>query len=205
MEASYIAGKSVMMLHGPWVWDKALAAGSDFAVNGHQAGLPITPPAEGQSPWMQGALPPNIDNQWFIRAGNEKTEHWDKTQTAWSWFWSPEAVPMKAQAEGRWPLYTLDTPLDLKGPQYQAVLKEIGTPGGKWADAKWEQGQTGNVMASPYRNKGSRGVWDWESNGNNAVFADLLQGKIDVQGALDIAQSNWEASFTIPAEIMNAG
>jgi len=26
-----------------------------------------------------------------------------------------------------------------------------------------------------------------------------------VQGALDIAQSNWEASFTIPAEIMNAG
>ncbi|MBP7962763.1 MAG: hypothetical protein KBG20_16620 [Caldilineaceae bacterium] len=205
MEASYIAGKSVMMLHGPWVWDKALAAGSDFAVNGHQAGMPTTPPAAGHSPWTQGALPPTIDGQWFIRAGNEKTEHWDKTQVAWSWFWSPEAVPMKAQAEGRWPLYTLDTPLDLKGPQYQAVLKEIGTSGGKWADTKWEQGQTGTNMASPYRNKGSRGAWDYEANGNNAVFADLLQGKIDVQGALDIAQSNWEASYTIPEEIMNAG
>ncbi len=48
MEASYIAGKSVMMMHGPWVWDKALAAGSDFAINGHQNGIPLTPPAEGK-------------------------------------------------------------------------------------------------------------------------------------------------------------
>ena len=71
---------------------------------------------------MQSALPPNIDNQWFIRTGNEDTAHWAQTQAAWSWFWSPEAVPAKAQAEGRWPLYDLDEPLDLKGPQFQAVL-----------------------------------------------------------------------------------
>ena len=157
MEASYIAGKSVMMLHGPWVWDKALAAGSDFAVNGNQSGLPATPPAEGQVSWMQSALPPNIDNQWFIRAGNEETEYWDQTVYAWNWFFSPEAVPMRAQAEGRWPLYDLDEPLDLQGPQFQEVLKEIGTEGGKWADAQFEQSQTGNVLAGPYRIKGSRG------------------------------------------------
>jgi ABC-type glycerol-3-phosphate transport system substrate-binding protein len=195
MEASYIAGKSVMMLHGPWVWDKALAAGSDFAVAGNQDGLPATPPAEGQSVWMQSALPPNIDNQWFIRAGNEETPHWEQTQVAWNWFWSPEAIPMKAQAEGRWPLYDLDEPLDLKGPQFQAVLKHIGTEGGKWADAQFEQTPTGNLMASPYRVKGSKGVWDWEANGNNEVFADLLSGKITVQDALDIAQRNWDESF----------
>ena len=195
MEASYIAGKSVMMLHGPWVWDKALAAGSDFAVAGNQDGLPATPPAEGQDVWMQSALPPNIDNQWFMRAGNEETPHWEQTQVAWNWFWSPEAIPMKAQAEGRWPLYDLDEPLDLKGPQFQAVLKNIGTEGGKWADAQFEQTPTGNLAASPYRKKGSKGVWDWESNGNNEVFADLLSGKITVQDALDIAQRNWDESF----------
>jgi ABC-type glycerol-3-phosphate transport system substrate-binding protein len=199
MEASYIAGKSVMMLHGPWVWDKALAAGSEFAVNGHQAGIPATPPAEGQSVWMQSALPPNIDNQWFIRTGNEDTAHWEQTQVAWNWFWSPEAVPFKAQAEGRWPLYDLDEPLELEGPQFKAVLSQIGTEGGLWADAQFEQAQTGNVEASPYRKKGSKGVWDWESNGNNEVFADVLQGKITVQDALDIAQRNWEESFEIPA------
>ncbi|MBC8450105.1 MAG: carbohydrate ABC transporter substrate-binding protein [Chloroflexi bacterium] len=199
MEASYIAAKSVMMLHGPWVWDKALAAGSGFAVQGHQAGLPATPPAEGQAVWMQSALPPNIDNQWFIRAGNEKTPHWEQTQVAWKWFWSPEAIPMKAQAEGRWPLYDLDEALELKGPQFLQVLKHIGTEGGLWADARFEQGMTGNLAASPYRKKGSQGVWDWESNGNNEVFADLLQHKITVQQALDIAQRNWEESFDIPA------
>ena len=58
---------------------------------------------------------------------------------------------------------------------------------------------TGNLAASPYRLKGSKGVWDWESNGNNEVMADLLQGKITVQEALDKAQANWEASYDIPA------
>jgi ABC-type glycerol-3-phosphate transport system substrate-binding protein len=30
-------------------------------------------------------------------------------------------------------------------------------------------------------------------------MADLLQGKITVQEALDKAQANWEASYEIPA------
>jgi ABC-type glycerol-3-phosphate transport system substrate-binding protein len=203
MEASYIAGKSVMMLHGPWGWDKALAAGSDFAVNDMQDGLPATPPTEEQGVWMQSALPPNIDNQWFIRTGNEEQPYWEQLMVAWNWFWSPEAIPFKAQAEGRVPLYDLDEPLDLQGPQFQKVLKHIGTEGGKWEDAQFEQNLTGNVMASPYRIKGSKGVWDWESNGNNEVMADVLSGEITVQEALDIAQRNWEESFEIPEEVMS--
>lgn len=195
MEASYIAGKSVMMLHGPWVWDKALAAGSEFAVKGNQDGLPATPPAEGQEVWMQSVLPPNIDNQWFMRAGVEKLPEWPQILTAWNWFFSPEAVPMRAQGEGRWPLYKLDEKLELKGPQFKAVMSQIGTPGGKWEKAKFEQELTGNVQASPYRKKGSKGVWDWESNGNNQVMADVLSGKITVKEALGIAQKNWEESF----------
>ena len=78
---------------------------------------------------------------------------------------------MRSQAEGRWPLYDLEEPLELKGPQFQAVLKEVGTDGGTWAGTEWVQGPTGNVMSSPYRLKGSKGVWDWEANGNNEVFA----------------------------------
>jgi ABC-type glycerol-3-phosphate transport system substrate-binding protein len=190
MEASYIAGKSVMMLHGPWVWDKALAAGSTFK----QEGLPSTPPADGGQ-WLQFSLPPNIDNQYFIRKGVDKKAEWPEILTAWNWFFSPDAIPMRAQAEGRWPLYNLDQSLDLKGPQFQAVLKEIGSPGDKWENVKFEEGLTGTILAGPYRKKGARGIWDWEANGNNEVFADLLSGKITVQGALDIAQRNWEESY----------
>lgn len=103
--------------------------------------------------------------------------------------------PSAAQAEGRVPLYQLDEPLDLQGPQFQQVLKEIGEPGGKWEGAQFEQAQTGNVLAGPYRKKGSKGVWDWEANGNNEVMANVLSGRISVQEALDIAQQNWDESF----------
>ena len=191
MEASYIGGKSVMMIHGPWVWDKASAAGATFK----QDGIPATPPAEGMETWWQSALPPNIDNQWWMRAGVDKLPTWPQNLVAWNWFFGPEAIPYRAQAEGRFPLYKLDTPIDLKGLQFLAVCKYIEDPAGPWPNTKWEQAQTGNVLASPFRKKGAKGVFDWESNGNNQVFADLFTGKIDVKGALDIAQKNWEESY----------
>jgi len=195
MEANYISGKSVMMLHGPWVWDKANAAGSPFAVAGHQEGLPSTPPADGQEVWLQGAQPPNIDNQWFMREGVQKLPVWPQIVTAWNWFWSPEAIPLKSQTEGRVPLYTLDEPLDLQGWQYQKVLKFIGDANGPWPNTKYEQGWTGMTMSSPYRKKGSKGAFDWESNGDNAYWTDMLAGKITVQQVLDIIQKNWDESF----------
>ena len=191
MEASYIAGKSVMMLHGPWVWDKALAAGSTF----EQRGIPLTPPAEGNPVWTQGAASPNIDMDFFIRAGNEDTAVWPESQTAWNWFFSPETVEMRAQAEGRAVLYELDEELDLKGPQFKYVLSEIETPDGLWEDTVWEQRVTGVVKAGPYLKKGAKGVWDWAANGNNAVFADVMQGNITIQEALDMAQTNWDESY----------
>jgi len=194
MEASYIAGKSVMMLHGPWVWDKALAAGSEFATKDHQLGIPATPPAEGDV-WLQSALPPSIDNQWWMRAGEQKLPIWPQIVTAWNWFWSPEAVTLKAQAEGRWPLYKLDEPLELGGKQFKHVLKFIGDKNGPWPNTKFEQGWDGVTLTSPYQKKGAKGVFDWQSNNNNQVFADLFTGKITVQQALDIAQKNWEESF----------
>jgi ABC-type glycerol-3-phosphate transport system substrate-binding protein len=191
MEAGYISGKSVMMLHGPWVWDKALAAGAKF----EQRGFPATPPAKGNKQWLQGALPPYIDCQYFIRAGNEKTPHWPQTQHAWNWFFSPKVVAMRAQAEGRVPLYRLDEPLQLKGPQYQAIIKHIENPDGKFPQVKWEQSMSGLQAASPYMKKGAKGVWDWQTNGNNEVFRMLLTGKISIKEALNIAQRNWEESY----------
>ena len=196
MEASYIAGDSVMMFHGPWVWDKALAAGSDFAIDDMQRGMPVTPPADGQ-PWLQAAAPPSMDLGFFMRAGNPETPHWEATRTTWNWLFSPEAIPLRASAEGRLPLYELDELPEIEGPQFQQVLKEIGTPGGKWEDVKFDDGIIGEVAAAPFRKKGSVGVFDWEANGNNVVFADLLSGAITVQDALDINQANWEASYDI--------
>jgi ABC-type glycerol-3-phosphate transport system substrate-binding protein len=191
MEALFIGGKSVMMLHGPWVWDKYLAADP----NAVQSGMPATPPAEGQDTWIQGAFPPAIDAGWFIRAGNEKTAYWEQTQTAWNWIHSPEAIAIRAQAEGRDVTYKLDEPLDLKGPQFQGVLKEIGTPDGAWPDVVWEESQTGDIVSGPYLKKGAKGAWDWQSNNNSQYWSDYLSGKMTLQEVLDLVQKNWDESY----------
>ena len=191
MEGLYIGGKSVMMLHGPWPWDKYLAADP----NAVQSGMPGTPPAEGQDPWIQGAISPGVDTGWFIRAGNEETDYWEQTKTAWNWIHSPEAIVMRAQGEGRSVTYTLDEPLDLKGPQYQGVLKDIENPDGAWPDVVWEQSLTGDVAAGPYIKKGAKGVLDWQSNNNVQYWGDYLEGKMTLQEVLDIFQKNWEESY----------
>jgi ABC-type glycerol-3-phosphate transport system substrate-binding protein len=191
MEAGYIGGTSVMMLHGPWVWDKALAAGSTF----DQRGWPCTPPAKGNDTWRQFAMAPGIDWQFFIRSGNETQPQWPQVQHAWNWFFSPKVVAWRAQAEGRAVIYRLDETLDIQGPQYQGIVKHIENPDGNFPQVKWEQTLSGIQAATPYRKKGAKGVWDWATNGNNEVFRDLLTGKIDVKGALDIAQRNWEETY----------
>lgn len=191
MEATYISGKTIMMVHGPWVWDKAAAAGSTF----EQVGLPATPPADMEA-WKQFALPVNIDNQWFLRAGVDKTATWANVQHAWNWFFSPEIIPLRCDAEGRMPLYTLDEPFETKGQQWQSVGKEIGVAGGAFGDkTEWDEGLTGLIMASPRKKKGSKGVFDWESNGLNVWFANLYSGKWTVQDCLDEAQKNYEESY----------
>ena len=191
MEATYISVKSVMMVHGPWVWDKAAAAGSTF----EQVGLPATPPADMDT-WKQFALPVNIDNQWFIRAGADKSPIWANIQHAWNWFFSPDIIPLRCDAEGRMPLYTLDEPFETKGAQWQSIGKEIGVAGGAFGDnTEWDEGLTGLVMASPRKKKGSKGVFDWESNGLNVWFANLFSGKWTVQDCLDEAQKNYDESY----------
>jgi ABC-type glycerol-3-phosphate transport system substrate-binding protein len=195
MEASFIAGKSVMMLHGPWVWDKALAANPNFK----QSGCPATPPAQGQTPWMQYATPPQIDAQYFIRAGADKLPYWEQIKTAFFWFFSPEAIPMRAEAEGRIPAYKLDEPLELKGPQIVGVVNDI-LEGKLWAGITMDESLNGETAAMPYIKKGATGVWDWQANGNNKVWADFLSGKITLNQALDWLQKNWEESYTgLPA------
>ena len=194
MEGSYIGGKSVMMLHGPWPWDKMQANDP----NVQQSGFPASPPAAGQSTWLQAAYPPDIDAGWFIRAGNEKAERWPQIKTAWNWFFSPEAIPLRAQIDGRTVVYKTDQPLELKSLQFQQVLKEIDKPGGVFENTKWENALTGDVITAPYLKKGAKTPFDWQSNNDNIYWGDYLSGKITLQQTLDIIQKNYEESFDLP-------
>ena len=105
-------------------------------------------------------------------------------------------VDFRCDAEGRMPLYTLDAPFETKGAQWQSIGKEIGVAGGAFGDnTAWDEGLTGLVMASPRKKKGSKGVFDWESNGLNVWFANLYNGTWTVQDCLDEAQKNYDDSY----------
>ncbi|NDJ76490.1 MAG: carbohydrate ABC transporter substrate-binding protein [Chloroflexi bacterium] len=193
MEVPYIAKKVVMMLHGPWPWDKMLAADP----SADQAGIPATPPVEGQEVWKQFMGPLGIDNGFVIPAGNQDSPDWEAIQTAFAWWFSPLVVKLRAELEGRGVMYETDEPLELLGPQYLGVLQEL-EPGGVYESVQLESGLTGAEAVARYRREGSSGVWDWEAGGLNPIVADVMTGDMSVQQALDWAQENWEASYDMP-------
>jgi len=192
MEASYIAKKSVMMLHGPWPWDKMLAADP----TAEQLGFPSTPPAEGQETWVQymGPVRYTAGPACILEKARQLPE-WPQIVEAFAWYHSPKAVKMRAEVLGRPVLYKLDEPLELTGPQWVGVVKDIATPGGLWEDVQYTTGVWGTTVAGPHRKGGSPGVWDWESGAFVEQWAALMTGKKTVQEVLDWAQANWEQSY----------
>jgi len=196
MEAVYIAKKSVIIMHGPWIWDKALAA--DPTVQ--QLGFPSTPPAEGNPQWTQWAAQPDIANGYCIPACNQGSPKWEQIKTAFFWWFSPKVVKMRAENQGRAVLYKLDEPLKLKGAQWEGFAKEVGTPDGLWPNCKMETKQEARGVALPYLNSGYKDLDVFEVNNGviTVLYKDLLTGKKTVQDILDIYQANWEKMYTIP-------
>jgi len=194
MESSFAAKNSLVMLHGPWPWDKSLAI--DPTVQ--QAGIPATPPAEGQSQWMQLQSDPGIDTgsqAMFIRAGNETKPEWDTIRQLFIWWHSPEIIRLRGEAIGFIPAVRLDPPPDLQGPQLVNTVLEIEKPGGVWENVTWERSVSGETQMGAQRKGGSPGVWDVESGNIATNWADLMTGAITVQEYLDKAQANYEASY----------
>jgi ABC-type glycerol-3-phosphate transport system substrate-binding protein len=191
MEASYIAKKSVMMLHGPWPWDKMLAADP----TAEQLGLPATPPAEGQATWMQNMGPINYDSGFVLLEGVQELPEWEEIKKAFIWWNSPDAVKMRAEALGQIAMMEFDEPLELSGPQWLGVVKDIATPGGLWEDVPYPSEAVGSMIVAGNRKAGSTGVWDWESGANVEDWTALMTEEITVQDFLGNCQARWEESY----------
>lgn len=194
MESSFAAKKSAVMLHGPWTFDKTMS----IDPTAKMGVFPATPPAEGQSQWMQLQSDPGIDSgsqAFFMRAGNEQKAEWDTVRDFFVWWSSPDTVRLRSEALGFMPGMKLDPPAALKGGQWDAITSQIEVPGGKFENVKWERSVSGETQMNPKRKGGSPGVWDKESGNIAKNWADMMTKKITVQDYLDIAQGNYEASY----------
>jgi len=187
MESEFIAKKTAMVIHGPWIFDKALAADPSLELRG----FPF-PSVDGKKTILHMEAP-LTDAGTVIRAGNEETDYWAETQEMFNWFFSPETTEARAQIEGRGLVYKLDEPLDLQAPQHQFLVKLLGKP--PFENVVLDNGPWGAQRAAPFQISGSPGPWDVGGGSFNDTFIAAIKGDITIQEALDVAQANWDKSY----------
>jgi len=191
MEASYISKKSVMMLHGPWTWDKMIAA--DPAAQ--QEGFPATPPAEGQDQWMQFMTDVATFDEFQMYKEVLDWPEWPDVLAAYNFIYSPSVVKMRAEIEGQPVIYQLDEPLELQGAQWDGILKELFNDDGLYSHVEVEQSPTGSFAAGRFIKEGALGPFAPTTGNLAALMDDLMQERATVQDALDWLQMNWEESY----------
>ena len=187
MEATFIAKKTPMVIHGPWMWDKALASDPSAEL----LGFPI--PSLGGEETVLHVEAPGTDFSWCIRTGNEETPYWENTKHLFHYWFSPDNVKGLAEVEGRGLVYELDEPLELDVPQFTGLLNDVGQD--HFSHVVMDNGPWGEQDAAPYLKSGAPGPWDRFTGGFNPTYADAITGKISIQEALDIAQENWDKSY----------
>jgi len=180
-EANIIAKRSVVTLHGPWIWNKVLAEDPSAQL----LGLPTTPPAEGQDPWVSAMSPPRVTAGYGLDKRILEDPVYPEVQEALNWWLSPEPVRMYAESIGTLLVYETDEPLELEGAQFDGFIKEVGQPGGLWEDVVWEAGQVGfNVAAKCLKEDAPYTAWQREYPGWFDILEGVCTGTMDVQAAL---------------------
>ncbi len=191
MEANFIAKRAVMILNGPWTWDKMLAADP----NVEQLGLPATPPATGQDEWIQFMGPLNLNSGYNIPLGNLDKPEWDQILHAWNWWFSPPTVKTRAEMEGRPVMYYLNEPLELESPQWLGILKEFQR-WGLYRDVVIASEQTGDEAVAQYKNEDSGEIYDWNWA---EIFGNVAQDKMTIKEALAWFHEQVANDYDLPA------
>jgi len=190
MEASFIAKKSLLMLHGPWPWDKMMAADPSAKL----LGIPSTPPEKEGDPWMQSMGPLNLTAGYRIPIANMDKPEWPQILDAYNWWFSPEVVKMRAEVHGTPLLYKLDEPLELQGPQWLGIIKEF-EPGGLYENVVIETSPTGSEAVAKYKKEGAGEFWDWQWND---VWAKVVQDEMSVDDAVKWFHDQVAQDYDLP-------
>ncbi len=190
MEASYLAGKSVMMLHGPWPWDKMLAENPDA----RQLGIPATPPLVEGDPWVQYVSAPIVDNGWRIPIENADSPNFELILKAFNFWNSPDIVEARAQINGQAVVYTLDQPLVLESPQFLGIVQEL-QPGGFYEDVILEIDVPGADAIAEFKNEDTGVYWDWQWNDR---YRELMNDEITVDEMITWFHEQVANDYTLP-------
>jgi hypothetical protein len=190
MEPNFMAKKSVMTLHGPWLWDKMLASDPSAQMEG----IPATPPENEGDPWYQYMGPPELTRGYHIPIGNLDKPEWPQVLHAFNWWHSPEVVKMRAELTGRAVMYNLDEPLELEGPQWLGIIQEF-QQGGLYEDIIIDASPTGELAVAKYKKEATGEFYEWQWNN---IWAKLMQDEMTVDEALAWFHEQVRNDYDIP-------
>jgi hypothetical protein len=191
-ENGFIAQKSILTTHGPWLWDKVNAANPNAQLEGFN--------------W-----PPDKDNQLFVTptaayayntnaatiyTANKSKPNFAAAQDALLWWYSPESIKLQCEAIGWIPACDLSSVggADLKHPQYIDVVQPVLE--GKAGSLKYDDSLMGPDVAARYKNGGAENVM--ESDAMAGIYGDYFEGKTSLDDLLKTLQQRSDAAYTFP-------
>jgi len=186
-EPGFIAKKSILAFHGPWLWTKVLAADP----NAKLSGFPVPINKNGKV-WSGAAS--NVDGACMFACNTGKPQY-KETVKAFIWFNSPEIVKLRSEALGLavcMDLGDVGTP-DLKDPQTLSIVKPFRE--GLFGKGAWESVEP-NKIAAPYIVKGKPEVLQ-----DDAIAVEIgkyFEGAISLNDFMSVLQKRWEDTYSIP-------
>jgi hypothetical protein len=185
-EAGFFAKKSILTFHGPWIWDKVVAADPNAKITG----FPLPPNANG----TLTSTPVNSNTGYALYAGAQGKPEWEEAVKAYIWWNSPETVKMRSEALGLFPAMDLSSVglADLKSPQYVEVIKPLmdGEFPGKLNLDLWGEGAAGR-----YQVEGKPEVMNDDSMA--AEYAKFFEGSYTLEQFLKALKGRWQQKYTI--------
>ena len=185
MEARFIAKKSALTIHGPWIWNKVLAQNPDADLDGFLV------PANADGVVWQDAT--TADRGSVIYAANADDEGFEEAKKALYWWTSPEIVKLRAEAIGFLPAMDLSAVggVQLQTPQFLQVVQPAID--GAFGDIKFDDSLDGQAAAGPFKKSGTPFVI--EDNANAPLIGQFVSGEITLDELLQAFQTRWENSY----------
>jgi ABC-type glycerol-3-phosphate transport system substrate-binding protein len=187
-EAGFIAEKSILAFHGPWLWDKVLAANPDANLDGF-----FLPQNDSTKILVDSFTP--VEGVAIFNA-YEGTEIYDTVLDVFYWLTSPEIVKYQSEIRSRVPLMDVSSvgQPEINSPQYLILVSPMKS--GEFGDLSFDTVLWPNGKVDAYRVNGQPEVLKDDTMA--AAWGDYLTGVTTLDEFLALLQARWEAAYDMP-------
>lgn len=185
METSFIGRKSMLVFHGPWIWEKTLAQDPSAMLEA----FPLPAGPDGR----MGGREIDLGGPAIFAKARERA-NWPAVKQAFDWHTSPRSYKLHIeQIYGAEPVMDVADlgPLEIGTPQYVKFAGPYRR--GEWFGWTWDWRMSGNTSVERYRKPGSPYVLF--DNSNRRLIGEYCAGRIPLGGVLETLQKRWETSY----------